>query len=142
LLEKNFENVILSAVDTDRPPEQRVGTLIRADHDELPGLGLSGDLVCLEAEQAVLPPDFFMDDESLLLFVHVSGCLATTKISEYHNNFNISRIGKADMEQAIVFDITGLFWNNRISAWIKPEFLIGVKNNSNIRKGRRFDFCV
>jgi hypothetical protein len=80
-------------VDTDRPPEQRLGALVRADHDELTGLGLAGDLIRLEAEKAVLSPDFFVDDERLLFFVHVSGLLATTKISEYRNNFNIGGTG-------------------------------------------------
>jgi hypothetical protein len=70
-----------------------MGALARTDHDELSGLGFSSDLFCTEAEQAVFSPYFFVDDEGFLFFVHFPGFLATTKIAEYRNNFNISATG-------------------------------------------------
>ena len=59
-------------MDTDGPSQQGIGALVRADHDELAGLGKVCDLFCLKTEQAVFSPELFVGDEGFLFFVHVS----------------------------------------------------------------------
>jgi hypothetical protein len=79
-------------MDADRPAEQGKEVVARSHHDELTRMRFGRYLLCLEAEKTVIPPGCFLDDRRLRYFVHIYGGIAMTKIAEYRNNFNRSRL--------------------------------------------------